>query len=237
MLTTASTVVLVIDDELAMRRLLQVTLNHHGYRLLEATTGQEGTYLAQRRSPDVILLDLGLPDASGIAVTQTLRRTSEVPIIVISARDTEDQKIAALDAGADDYVTKPFATGELLARIRVALRHSLRHDRAAQSGTFRVGELEVDFDARRVLVAGRQVHLTPTEYKLLCVLIASAGKVVTHRHLLHEVWGPGSVDRVEYLRVFMKQLRYKLEAKQGAPEYLLTEPAVGYRLNCPGMSP
>jgi two-component system KDP operon response regulator KdpE len=232
-MTPPPTVVLLIEDELAMRRLLQVTLSHNGYRLLEATTGQEGTYLAQRRQPDLILLDLGLPDASGIAVTQTIRRTSEVPIIVISARDTEDQKIAALDAGADDYVTKPFAPGELLARIRVALRHSLRHDRSLLTGSFRVGELEVDFDARRVVVAGREVHLTPTEYKLLCVLIASAGKVVTHRHLLHEVWGPGSVDRVEYLRVFMKQLRYKLEARQGSPQYLLTEPAVGYRLQYP----
>jgi two-component system, OmpR family, KDP operon response regulator KdpE len=227
------TAVLMIEDELAMRRLLQVTLSHHGYRLLEATTGLEGTYVAQRKQPDLILLDLGLPDTSGIEVTHTIRRTSEVPIIVISARDTEDQKILALDAGADDYITKPFAPGELLARMRVALRRSVRHDRSLLAGSFCVGELAVDFDARTVRVASRDVHLTPTEYKLLCVLIASAGKVVTHRQLLGEVWGPGSVDRVEYLRVFMKQLRAKLESRPGSPQYLLTEPAVGYRLSCP----
>ncbi|HTQ04659.1 MAG TPA: response regulator [Polyangiaceae bacterium] len=225
--------VLVIEDEVAMRRLLQVTLSHHGYRLLEATTAREGTYIAQRRQPDLVLLDLGLPDASGVEVTDTIRRTSEVPIIVISARDAEDQKISALDAGADDYITKPFAPGELLARMRVAIRRSIRHDHVLPAGAFCVGELAVDFDARRVRVGRREVHLTPTEYKLLGVLIASAGKVVTHRQLLHEVWGPGSVDRVEYLRVFMKQLRSKLESRPGAPEYLLTEPAVGYRLHCP----
>jgi len=228
-----ATSVLLIEDELAMRRLLQVTLSHHGYRLLEATTAREGTYLAQRRQPDLVLLDLGLPDSSGVEVTSVIRRTSEVPIIVISAQNAEDQKISALDAGADDYITKPFAPGELLARMRVAIRRSIRVERALPAGAFRVGELQVDFDARRVRVGRREVHLTPTEYKLLGVLIASAGKVVTHRQLLHEVWGPGSVERVEYLRVFMKQLRSKLESRPGTPEYLLTEPAVGYRLQCP----
>jgi two-component system KDP operon response regulator KdpE len=178
--------VLLIEDELAMRRYLRLALHEQGYAMLEATSGRQGADLALRRQPSVVLLDLGLPDINGLQVIHLIRRVSAIPIIVISAQDGQEHKVLALDAGADDYLTKPFAPDELLARIRVALRHALRpaHE---ELPAFRSGELEVDFDARYVRVAGREVHLTPTEYKLLSVLIRSAGKVVTHRQLLHQV--------------------------------------------------
>ncbi|HEX4354659.1 MAG TPA: response regulator, partial [Polyangiales bacterium] len=201
--------VLMIEDEAAMRRFLRVSLANHGYRIAEAETGKEGLDQTASRNPDVILLDLGLPDADGLNITQQLRGWVKTPIIVISARGQEEDKIKALDAGADDYLTKPFGVGELLARIRVALRHA----NTTESGSpqFALGELNVDLNRRQVAVRGREVHLTPLEYKLLTALIKSAGKVVTHRQLLHEAWGPGYGNQTQYLRVYMGLLRHKLE--------------------------
>ncbi len=222
--------VLVIEDEPQMRRFLRAALESHDYRFVEAANGREGTAQATGRNPDVILLDLGLPDGDGIDLTRRLREWSATPIIVISARGQEQDKIAALDAGADDYLTKPFGTGELLARLRVALRHSQRVGDRPEP-VFTVGELQVDLGARRVFVAETEVHLTPTEYKLLTTLVQHAGKVITHRHLLKEVWGPNATEHTHYLRVYMTQLRHKLERDPARPRYLLTEPAVGYRLS------
>jgi len=221
--------VLVVDDEPQMRRFLRAALPAHGYRLVEATTASEALVEASTRSPDVILLDLGLPDLDGVELTRRLREWSAVPIIVVSARDQERDKIEALDAGADDYLTKPFGAGELLARIRVALRHAA----ATEPGepVLRTGDLEVDLGARRVLVGGREVRLTRTEYKLLAFLAKHAGKVVTQRQLLKEVWGPHAVEQTHYLRVYMGQLRHKIESDPARPRYLLTETGVGYRLH------
>lgn len=223
---------LLVEDELNTRKFLRVTLKHSGYRLLEAATGSAGLELARTEKPALVLLDLGLPDMDGCEVSRRIRKFSGAPIIVLSARNAEEQKIAALDDGADDYVTKPFSPNELLARIRVALRRSPNPDDEDQAptGIFEIGELQVDFDQRRVLSSGREVRLTPTEYKLLSVLIDSAGRVVTHRHLLQRVWGISGADHVNYLRVYMRQLRNKLEPAPATPRYLLTEPAVGYRL-------
>jgi two-component system KDP operon response regulator KdpE len=230
-MTEPSPLILVVEDDVQMRRFLRVSLTSNGYRLIEAETARDGLAQAAARSPDLVLLDLGLPDEDGLVVTQRLREWATMPIIVISARGQEKDKIDALDAGADDYVTKPFAVGELLARIRVALRH------AATAGTsvsqFSLGDLEVDLGRREVLVGGHEVHLTPIEYKLLGMLIKHGGRVVTHRQLLGEVWGPGSTERTQYLRVYMGQLRHKLEKNPSRPEYLLTEPGVGYRLKTP----
>jgi len=222
--------VLVIEDEPQMRRFLRATLENHEYRMIDAPTAQQALAEAATRSPDIVLLDLGLPDIDGIEVLERLREWTQVPVIVVSARDQEEQKIRALDAGADDYLTKPFGAGELLARIRVALRHADRKKDGADEPVFKVGDLEVDFAKRLVFVAGRAVHLTPTEYKLLTVLLRSGGKVVTHRHLLKEVWGMAFAEHTHYLRVFMAQLRHKLETDPARPRYLLTEPGVGYRV-------
>jgi two-component system, OmpR family, KDP operon response regulator KdpE len=222
--------VLVIEDEPQMRRFLRATLENHEYRMIDAPTAQQALAEASTRSPDIVLLDLGLPDIDGIEVLERLREWTQVPVIVVSARDQEEQKIRALDAGADDYLTKPFGAGELLARIRVALRHADRKKDGADEPVFKVGDLEVDFAKRLVFVAGRAVHLTPTEYKLLTVLLRSGGKVVTHRHLLKEVWGMAFAEHTHYLRVFMAQLRHKLETDPARPRYLLTEPGVGYRV-------
>jgi len=220
-------VALLIEDELEMRRFLRASLHSHEYQLVEATTAREGLAQAAGRNPDVILLDLGLPDGDGIDLTRRIREWSKVPTIVLSARGREEDKVAALDAGADDYLTKPFGVGELLARLRVALRHSAP---VVGEAVFTLGGLRVDFEHRRVSVDAREVHLTPTEYKLLGVLVRHAGKVLTHRLLLKEVWGPNAVDHTHYLRVYMTQLRHKLEADAARPRYLLTEPGVGYRL-------
>ncbi|HUL50816.1 MAG TPA: response regulator [Gemmatimonadales bacterium] len=222
--------VLVIEDEPQMRRFLRAALESHDYRFVEAASGREGTAQATGRNPDVILLDLGLPDGDGIDLTRRLREWSSTPIIVISARGQEQDKVAALDAGADDYLTKPFGTGELLARLRVALRHSQRVGGRPEP-VFKLGELRVDLGGRRVFVGETEIHLTPTEYKLLTTLVQHAGKVITHRHLLKEVWGPNATEHTHYLRVYMTQLRHKLERDPARPRYLLTEPAVGYRLN------
>jgi two-component system, OmpR family, KDP operon response regulator KdpE len=222
--------VLVVEDEAQVMRFLRATLGAHGYRLAEASSGQQGLLQATTRSPDIILLDLGLPDLDGVEVTRRLREWSTTPIIVVSARGREGDKIQALDAGADDYLTKPFGAGELLARMRVALRNAARGGSSQGETVFRTGDLAVDVAARRVSVGGREVHLTRTQYKLLTTLVKNAGKVVTHRHLLREVWGPGSVEHSHYLRVYMGQLRHKLEKDPARPRYLETETGVGYRL-------
>jgi two-component system, OmpR family, KDP operon response regulator KdpE len=218
---------LIIDDELQIRRLLRVCLEANGYRVIEAATGQDGLAQAAQHRPDVVVLDLGLPDSDGVAVLKQLREWSRVPVVVLSVKDREDDKIRALDHGADDYVTKPFGTGELLARLRVAMRHGL-----PSSGTavFRTGQLEVDLSARLVKVAGREVKLTATEYALLRVLVQHAGKVLTHQQILREVWGPNYIDQTQYLRVYMAHLREKLEKEPAKPAMLLTESGIGYRM-------
>ncbi len=217
---------LVIDDEPQIRRLLRVTLEANGYRVFDSATGQDGIVQAAQRRPDVVLLDLGLPDLNGVEVLKRLREWSRVPVVILSVQDREDDKIAALDAGADDYVTKPFASGELLARLRAALRH-LRPQGA--DAVFRSGNLEVDLAARVVRQRGLEVKLTPTEYSLLRLFVTHAGKVLTHRLLLTEVWGPKAVEQTHYLRVHIAHLREKLEDLPGRPDYIRTEPGVGYR--------
>jgi two-component system KDP operon response regulator KdpE len=221
-------VILVVEDEAQMRRFLRASLTSNGYQVIEAETGQDGIAQAANRTPDLILLDLGLPDQDGLVVTERLREWSKTPIIVISARGREEDKIRALDAGADDYLTKPFGVGELLARMRVALRNAARGELG--SAEFSVAELKVDLARRQVQVRGAEVHLTPIEYKLLSALIKHAGRVITHRQLLKEVWGPGSSEQTQYLRVYMGQLRHKLEQNPSRPQFLMTEPGVGYRL-------
>jgi two-component system KDP operon response regulator KdpE len=227
-MSEAGPLILVIEDEAQMRKFLRVSLSGNGYQVTEAETAEEGLTQAAARNPDLILLDLGLPDQDGLTVTEHLREWASIPIIVISARGREEDKIQALDAGADDYVTKPFGVGELLARIRVALRH--RSISASGSSLFESGDLKVDLGRRQVHVGDKEVHLTPIEYKLLATLIKHAGRVLTHRQLLREVWGPNSSDQTQYLRVYMGQLRHKLEQNPSRPVHLLTEPGVGYRL-------
>ncbi len=222
--------ILVIEDDAQIRRFLRTTLLSSGYRLLEATTGSDGLRQASLNHPDVIVLDLGLPDMDGLDVTRHLREWTLTPIIVVSVREHERDKVAALDAGADDYVTKPFGTNELLARIRVALRHALRTIQGDDDPVFTLGGLQVDLAHRQVLVDGAEVHLSPMEYKLLTTLVRYAGKVVTRHQLLQEVWGPSYAGEDHYLRVYMGQLRHKLEADPTRPRYLITEPGVGYRL-------
>jgi two-component system KDP operon response regulator KdpE len=223
-------VVVLIEDEPQIRRFLRATLTDQGYRLFEATTGADGLVEVGSRQPDVVIVDLGLPDVDGLDVIRRLREWTKVPIIVLSARGQERDKVAALDAGADDYVSKPFGAGELLARIRVALRHTAGASHEGDESTFTVGDLVVDRLGRHVAVGGREVHLTPTEYRLLTTLVRHAGKVVTHHQLLREVWGPTHTDQAHYVRVYMAHLRHKLEGEPARPRYLLTEPGVGYRL-------
>jgi two-component system, OmpR family, KDP operon response regulator KdpE len=222
--------ILLIEDEPQMRRFLRIALTTNGYRLVEAATAQEGLMQATTRNPDVVLLDLGLPDLDGLEVTRRLREWTQTPIIVISARDQEQDKVRALDAGADDYLTKPFNAGELLARIRVSLRHAARQTSGRQEPAFTLHNLRVDLEQRQVLLDGKEIHLTPIEYKLLAVLIRHAGKVITHSQLLREVWGPAHANEVQYLRVYMTQLRHKLEADPARPRFLMNEPGIGYRL-------
>jgi two-component system KDP operon response regulator KdpE len=221
--------VLVVEDEPQVMRFLRASLPAHGYRLIEAVTGQQALVEASTRAPDLILLDLGLPDVDGVEVARRVREWSKVPIVVLSARGQERDKIQALDAGADDYLTKPFGVGELLARMRVALRHAARAGGDGEP-VFESGELKVDLAARQVFLAGVEVRLTRTEFNLLAALVKNGGKVVTHRQLLREVWGPAATDRSHYLRVYMGQLRHKLESEPARPRYLLTEIGVGYRL-------
>ncbi len=222
-------IVLLVEDEAEMRRALRPSLRAHGYQLIEAATGREGLAQAAGRNPDVILLDLGLPDGDGLDVVRELRRMTQTPIIVISARGQERDKVAALDLGADDYLTKPFGVVELQARIRVALRHGTGGV-AATEPLFAAGGIRVDLERRRVFRDEEEVHLTPTEYRLLATLIRHRGRVLTHRQLLEMVWGPNYVEQTHYLRVYMGQLRHKLEADPARPRLLTTEPAVGYRL-------
>ena len=223
-------VVILIEDEPEIRRFLRASLTGHGYRLFEATTGAEGLREAESRQPDIVVLDLGLPDIDGLEVIRRLREWTGVPIIVLSARGQEQDKIIALDAGADDYVGKPFGVGELLARLRVSLRHAERTVREAGEPTFSAGDLEVNPTERRVLVGGKEIHLTPIEYRLLATMVKHAGKVLTHRQLLREVWGPPYAEQAHYLHVYMAQLRRKIETDPARPRHLLTEPGIGYRL-------
>jgi two-component system KDP operon response regulator KdpE len=227
---TNPALILLVEDELPIRRFLRTSLSGEDYRLVEAETGQQALRLAAQQPPDLVILDLGLPDIDGQEVLRKLREWLQAPIIILSARDQENQKVTALDNGADDYLTKPFSTAELLARMRVALRHTARSGSEGDSAGFAVGELRVDLAARRVFVKEKEIHLTPLEYKLLTTLIRHAGKVLTQRHLLKEVWGPHHLQETHYLRVFMASLRRKIEDDPAEPRYLLTEQGVGYRL-------
>jgi two-component system KDP operon response regulator KdpE len=222
--------VLLIEDEPQVRRFLRTILPPQGYRLAEATTGEQGLEEALARRPDLVLLDLGLPDIDGAQVIERLREWSHVPILVLSVRGREQDKVQALELGADDYLTKPFGMDELLARMKVALRHSVARERGDLDPLFRVGQLQVDLGARRVVLKDKEVRLTRREYQLLAMLVRHAGKVVTHRQLLTEVWGPEAWNQSGYLRVYMGHLRHKLEDVPASPRYLLTEMGVGYRL-------
>ncbi len=219
--------ILIVDDEAAILRLLHTSLDTGEFSLHEAENGHAALAAAVAVKPDVILLDLGLPDMDGVEVIRRVREWSQVPIIVLSVREREGDKMEALDAGADDYLTKPFGVGELMARIRVALRRSLRE---APEPVFRVGELEADLPRRRVTVAGEEVQLTPTEYELLRLLVAHAGKVMTHGQILRQIWGVAYADQQNVLRVNISHLRQKIEKDASRPRYIITEPGVGYRL-------
>jgi two-component system KDP operon response regulator KdpE len=205
-------------------------MSAHGYRVAEAGNAAEAMALATSRNPDAILMDLGLPDVDGIELTRRLREWSRVPIIVISARGREDDKVAALDAGADDYLTKPFGVNELLARVRVALRHAQSAAAAGEESSFEFGRLRIDLTRREVTVGGHEVHLTPIEYKLLVLLARNAGRVLTHRQIIREVWGASYTGQTHHVRVHMAELRKKIEEDPARPRLLLTEPGVGYRL-------
>lgn len=220
-------VILAIDDEIQIQRFLKIALESHNYRVILASTAKEGLQLAALNKPEVVILDLGLPDQDGRDVLRDIRDWSQVPVIILSVRNDEETIISALDGGADDYITKPFTTGELLARIRVCLRRTQTTD---QEAVFRSGELEVDLMAHNVSRRGELVKLTATEYNLLRFLIRHAGKVLTHRQILKEVWDPLSVDQAQYLRVYIAHLRQKLEKDPSHPMLILTEPGIGYRL-------
>jgi two-component system KDP operon response regulator KdpE len=222
--------VLVIEDDPSIRRFLRAGLECEGYALVEAVSGREGISQAATRGPAIVLLDLGLPDVDGLEVVRRIREWSRMPILVLSAREREGDKIRALDAGADDYVTKPFSMGELLARLRVALRREREAAMDRAEPVASIGELEIDFARRRVSVAGEAIRLTPIEYRLLTTLARHPGRVMTHEQLLREVWGPHSTSQRHYLRVYMAQLRHKIEPSPAHPRFLLTEPGVGYRL-------
>lgn len=223
--------VLLIEDEAPIRRFLRASLTSQSYRLVEAETGAEGLALAGSHAPDIIILDLGLPDMDGLDVIVRLREWSAVPVIILTARGKEQDKIAGLDAGADDYLTKPFSVGELAARIRVALRHSTLHEGETPESIFKTGDLCVDLSSRRITRGDREIQLTPIQYKLLAMLVRHAGKIVTQKQLHHEVWGPGATsDQQQNVRIYIHQLRHKIEDDPARPRYLLTEPWVGYRL-------
>lgn len=222
--------VLVVEDEPQMRRFIRASMESHGYRIAEASTGAEMIALATAQTPDVILLDLGLPDGDGIDITRRMREWSRIPIIVISARGLEEDKVAALDAGADDYLTKPFSVNELLARVRVALRHAENQGTAGDNAVLEFDGLRIDPSRREVTRDGREVHLTPIEYKLLLLLARNAGRVLTHRQIIKEIWGTAYAGQSHHVRVHMAELRKKIEPDPARPKFLTTEPGVGYRL-------
>jgi two-component system KDP operon response regulator KdpE len=224
---TPAPLVLLVEDEPEMRRFIRASLTAHGYRLIEAVAAREADALATSHNPELVLLDLGLPDGDGLTVTARLRGWTKVPIIVISARGREEDKVQALDAGADDYLTKPFGVNELLARMRVALRHAAK---APADPKLSFGDLEIDLEGRTVKRGGEEVHLTPIEYRLLAYLAQHAGKVLTHRQILSEVWGPGAAHQTHYVRVHLAELRKKIEGDPSRPKLIITEPGVGYRL-------
>jgi two-component system KDP operon response regulator KdpE len=226
-LPAAKPTLLVIDDEIQIRRLLRVTLESEGYKVREADAGQLGLHEVAHQAPDGIILDLGLPDLDGVEVIKRLREWSKVPVLVLSVRESEEDKISALDVGADDYLTKPFSGRELLARVRAILR---RVPAANEPSIIRVGDIEIDQSARIVRRAGNEIHLTAKEYALFQLLVRHRGKVVTHRQILRELWGPNAEDNTHYLRVHMTHLRQKLEADPHAPRYLKTDAGIGYRL-------
>jgi len=219
--------VLIVDDEQAIRRFLKVTLTSETYTIIEAVSGREAISLASKDKPDIIILDLGLPDIDGVEVTRLLRQWTQVPIIILSVRDSEADKIAALDAGADDYLTKPFGVGELLARLRADCRRAVR---PAGEPVFTTGNLKVDLVARTISVSGKEIQLTPTEYGLLRVLVMNAGKVLTSNYLLREIWGVGYADELHMLHVNISNLRRKIEPDPARPQFIITESGVGYRL-------
>jgi two-component system KDP operon response regulator KdpE len=221
--------ILIIEDEMQIRRFLRSSLNSHGYEILEASTGQEGIEQAAQLDPDGVILDLGLPDMDGLEVLRRIRSWSAVPVVILTARGQEQDKITLLDAGADDYLTKPFGIGELLARVRAALRRTAG-TRASETSVAVIGSLRVELARRQVFLGGEEIHLTPIEYKLLVALVRNVGRVVTQRQLLQEVWGPEYLDSAHYLRIYMQHLRHKLERDPARPRYLITEPGVGYRL-------
>ncbi len=223
-------VIVIVEDDPQIRRFLRTGLQSHGFETHEAENGKLGLTEAANRKPDLVILDLGLPDMDGVKVVRQIREWSSMPVIVLSARTMETDKVSALDAGADDYLTKPFGMSELLARIRVAMRHAQAGGGQDKDGVFAVAGLKVDLPHRRVYRDETEVHLTPIEYRLLTALVKNAGKVLTHRQLLKEVWGPAYVERTHYLRIYMGCLRSKLEADSAQPRFLLTEAGVGYRL-------
>lgn len=222
--------ILLIEDDLQIRRFLRVTLPANGYELLEAERGMEGVRMTASHNPDLVILDLGLPDIEGIEVLRRLREWTAVPVVVLTARGQDEEKVATLDAGADDYLTKPFSMAELLARLRVALRHASGTTSDSSNTIVAFGDVSVDLSSRLVQRGETEIHLTRNEYRLLAMLCKFSGKVLTHRQLLKEVWGPNNVEHTQYLRVFMASLRQKLESDPSRPRYLLTEPGVGYRL-------
>jgi two-component system KDP operon response regulator KdpE len=218
--------ILIVDDERAIRRYLRAVLSTQGYEVVEAATGEEALSAIVAGHPDLIILDLGLPDMDGIEVTRLVRKWSQTPILILSVRDHELEKVAALDVGADDYLTKPFSTGELLARLRVALRRTIQ---LKTETNFRANELEIDWNRRSVSTLGKEAAMTPTEYELLKLLVQNAGRVITHSQLLKAVWGPGYENEMHLLRVNLSNLRRKIEPDPNRPRYILTEPGVGYR--------
>lgn len=229
-MTLAGPLVLVVEDEAPVRKFLRAALGSHGFRWIEAETASQALQMVTSHNPDLIVLDLGLPDRDGVSLTREIRGWSKIPIIIVSARGQEDDKVTALDAGADDYVTKPFGVRELLARIRVALRHAQGSADGEADVIVELGPIRIDQGRREVFVADREIHLTPTEYRMLVLLASNAGKVLTHRHILKEVWGPAYIGHTHYVRVHMAELRKKIEVDPAHPRWLVTEPAVGYRM-------